>query len=118
MTTIDTPTKEIERTYEVALQPLSGRINPEEPYEPRRVRLRYPLEQADDLDPRSGDAFLEAFKRAVRLEAKEFECDPVAEVVKEQGIDAAMTMFIPHIRYVSGSLVDYLPRQRPKRSRR
>jgi hypothetical protein len=112
------PAKEIQREYDVALQPLTGRINPEEPYEPRRVRLRYTPEQADTLDPRSDDAFLEAFKRAVRLEAKEFECDPVAEVVKEQGIDAAMTMFIPHIRYVSGSLVDYLPRQRPKRSRR
>jgi len=101
MSTI-TPTKEIERTYEVALAPLDGPVDGQGvPYEPRRVRLRYTIEQADDLGPQDQAAIDEAVKRAIRLERKEFGTDPG-------------TVFEGHVRYVSGRLVDYLPRSRPR----
>lgn len=95
--------REIERTYEVTLTPLDGPIDGRRvPYdEPRRVRLRYSPEDADQLGPRDEAAIDEALKRAIRLERKEFHTDPG-------------TVFEGHVRYISGRLVDYLPRSRPR----
>ena len=96
------PAKEIERTYLVELIPITGPTDGG-PYEPRRVRLRYSQEQARDLDSRSERALQEAIDRAERLERREF-------------ITPADSVFEGRARLVKESLVDYLPRNKPRRS--
>lgn len=59
------------RTYEVILKP-----DKDAAYEPRRVTLRYRLEDADKLERDSVQAHREAFLRAVRMERQENDTPP------------------------------------------
>lgn len=99
-TTTPTP-KEVERHYDVALTLIGGPPDGGA-YEPRRVRLRYSEAEARELDPTSERALAQAIRRAEVLERREFESTSDSAAFEGTAI------------FARESLVDYLPRSRPR----